>query len=84
MIKWVNVIDVDEIIADKDDSENDDEEEEEEEEDEEEEVEGEGEDDEEDDDEEDTLSDIIYTDDSSLESNLEDLSLEDDPNVLLF
>ncbi len=81
LIKWVDVKEDDEEEEKVDKDEEDYEEDKKE--------EGEGEEgkegeEEDDDEEQSSISDIVYSDDSSIESNLDDLSLDDDPNVLLF
>ncbi len=78
--KWIDIKEDDELNIKKNEEE---EEEEEEEKEEKEEEKKEGEE-EEDSDDVSSGSDIQYSDDSSIETNLDDLSLDDDPNLLLF
>lgn len=77
LVKWVDIKEDDEIEKkeDKEDDEFDEKKEG---------AEEEKKEDDLDDDEISSDSDIVYSDDSSIASNLEDLSLDDDPNVLLF
>jgi hypothetical protein len=85
-VKWVDIKEDDEEVEKDDDDEDDGDgnEEEKKEEEKKEEKQG-GEEEEEDDDEEMSEgSNIVYSDDSSIQSNLEDLSLDDDPNMLLY
>ena len=83
-IKWIDIKEDDE--ADKKKDEEEDEEKDLDKEDENKENEGEKKEGEEEEDSDDKSSgsDIQYSDDSSIESNLDDLSLDDDPNILLF
>lgn len=79
-VKWIDIKEDDEIDKKNEEEEEEDLDKEEEKEDKD---EKEGEE-EEDSEEKSSDSDIQYSDDSSIESNLDDLSLEDDPNILLF
>lgn len=83
-IKWIDIKEDDDADKKKDDEEED--EKDLDKEDDKDDNEGEKKDGEEEEDSDDKSSgsDIQYSDDSSIESNLDDLSLDDDPNILLF
>jgi len=77
MIKWITIKDDDEIVKEDDGNEEDDDKGEEK-------GDEKGEEEEIDSDEQESIAEIIYTDEDSLEDNMLDLSLDDDPNIILF